>query len=174
MASLGLWLGLLATVCAEKYFGVPNFGSNSQRPLYSSGTLLSVGSLPWTTQMPVTDFCVSFWMYVISAHDDVVFLQMIDAGVSLNVKWPSGADATATFDGVTATATGVGNRPTNKWFHMVTGVGGGNLFIVVSLRQPSNFQFPGQNAKTFSLSGTASFTMPVVTAGSVAMEVSHT
>ena len=174
MVSLGLLLELLAAVYAEQYVALPKFLTKAQSATQHTGSVVEDGYFSWTTQLPVSDFNIAAWAYVTAAHDNVIFIQINDSGESLNVQWPSTADATATLGGVTATATGVGNRPNGKWFHLVAGVGGDNLFIVVSLRQTTNFQFPGQTSKTFSLTASAEVEIPVVTEGSITMTVSHT
>ena len=154
MVSLGLWLGLLAAVCAKELVLLPKYAIKSLTPLSASGTIFYTEHFI-SQNLLAADFCLSAWIYVASATADVAFFFIQDVDYYFLVKWPSTGDAFVTYI-ASATVNGIGNRPDGKWFHMVMGGDFTTTFIVVSLKQPPTFQFSAQ-ANQYGKLDTADF-----------------
>lgn len=168
MVPLGLWLGLLAAVCAERYVLVPNFTFK----VHTSSNLSGSVYYQMHTEPTAVDFCFLAWIYLTSAADNAAFVEFFSDPVILKVNWPSTGQATMDFMGNLVPASG-STRPIGKWFHLITGADGSDLFIAVSLRQAPVFQFSGTFSSTFLLETSTVITIPFIPTPP-GLDVSHT
>ena len=161
MGVLGIVLAVLMTVHGEVLVVVPpdqykELGSGS-RPVNGA----AVPNFNWvTSSMPSTDFYASAWFKTVDGGDDGADFINFGNTIMLSFMWLKTSAPQANIDGTTATTLTLEGRQNDVWYHAVMGMNGGNAFLVVTLRDVTNFQYSNQGSGSFSLTTATLFYAP--------------
>ena len=163
MVRLCLVLAVLVAVHADVLVEVP---PDQYKELVTGSQTSDGVEIPdfhWVTStMPSDDFYASAWIKTLLGTSDAndYFFFSESGNPLLSTWWDTTADASLKSNGALVLQVIIGNRQDNQWYHMVAGTNQGNTYLVITLRDVTNYQYLNDATSTISLTSTSTFNAP--------------